>query len=399
MLPPHNGVAIAEKIWFLLKDWGIDKKVMCLTVDNASSNDVCLNMLKSQLKLVCDGEYFHVRCCAHVLNLIVKEGLKDVDDVIFKVKECVKYCKGSQARKQRFLESVRMCDLVYTKGLRQDVPTIWNYTFLMLESALYYKKAFKHLEIVDENFVHCPRNDEWAKIEKLCSFLKVFYEVTCAFSGSKYPTSNLYFPNVVRVRLVLKEEMDKGDGFMKNMATRMFAKLEKYWAEFSTIMATSIILDPRYKFQFAKWAYRRVYGDSNEIELSLLKDKLFTLFDEYANSSIGSNSATKKYCNTSQASNVEGSNPLMEDFDHYSSNVFKSVAKSDLEETSYLVLKITMSLAIGIRISLAFPSFPKWQEMFWQFPYPLLRLNMLLVWGEECLMRIVAHLRHKPLNR
>lgn len=186
---------------------------------------------------------------------------------------------------------------------------------------------------------------------------------------------------------------------MKNMATRMFAKLEKYWAEFSTIMATSIILDPRYKFQFAKWTYRRVYGDSNEIELSLLKDKLFTLFDEYANSSIGSNSATKKYCNTSQASNVEGSNPLMEDFDHYSSNVFKSVAKSDLEETSYLVLKITMSLAIGIRISLAFPSFPKWQEMFWQFPYPLLRLNMLLVWGEECLMRIVAHLRHKPLNR
>lgn len=50
--------------------------------------------------------------------------------------------------------------------------------------------------------------------------------------------------------------------------------------------------------------------------MTLLKDKLFTLFDEYANSSTGSNPATKKYCNTSQASNVEeGSNPLMEDFD------------------------------------------------------------------------------------
>lgn len=56
----------------------------------------------------------------------------------------------------------------------------------------------------------------------------------------------------MRVRLVLKEEMDKGDGFMKNMATRMFAKFEKYWAAFSTIMAISTILDPRYKFQFAK---------------------------------------------------------------------------------------------------------------------------------------------------
>ena len=69
-----------------------------------------------------------------------------------------------------------------------------------------------------------PKSDEWAKIEKLRSFLKVFQVVICAFSGSKYPTSNLYFSNVVRVRLVLKEEMENGDGFMKSMATRIFAK-------------------------------------------------------------------------------------------------------------------------------------------------------------------------------
>ena len=107
---------------------------MHLAVDNASSNDVYVDMLKSQLRLLCDGDYFHIRCCADILNLIVKEGV--VDEVVYKVRECVKYCKGSQARKQRFLESVRMCDLVYTKGLRQDVPTRWNSTFLMLESAL-----------------------------------------------------------------------------------------------------------------------------------------------------------------------------------------------------------------------------------------------------------------------
>ena len=71
----------------------------------------------------------------------------------------------SQAKKQRFLESVRMCGLVYTKGLRQNVPTRWNSTFLVLESALYYKKVFNHLEISDGNFVHCPRHDEWSRIE------------------------------------------------------------------------------------------------------------------------------------------------------------------------------------------------------------------------------------------
>jgi len=172
--PPHNGVSIAEKILLLLKDWGIDKKVMCLTVDNASSNDVYVDMLKCQLRVLCDGDYFHVCCCAHILNLIMKEGLKDIDETVYKIRECVKYCKGFQRRKQRFLESVRMCDLVYTKGLCQDVPTRWNSTFLMLESALYYKKVFNHLEVVDGNSVHCSRHDEWSKIEKLCGFLKVF---------------------------------------------------------------------------------------------------------------------------------------------------------------------------------------------------------------------------------
>ena len=135
-------------------------------------------MMKLQLKLLCNGDYFHVRCCANILNLIVKEGLKDVDDVVSKVRECVKYCKGSQVRKQRFLESCKLCDIVYSKGLCQDVPTRWNSTYLMLESAIYYKRVFSHLQVVDSNFTYCPRVDEWAKIEKICGFLKVFYEVT-----------------------------------------------------------------------------------------------------------------------------------------------------------------------------------------------------------------------------
>jgi len=95
--------------------------------------------------------------------------------------------------------------------------------------------------------------DEWDKIEKNCNFLKVFYEVTYAFLKTKYLTFNLYFPNVVKVRLVLKEKMKSDDAFMRNMVTRMFGKFEKYWCEFSTIMAIAIILDPCYKYQFMEW--------------------------------------------------------------------------------------------------------------------------------------------------
>ena len=136
--------------------------------------------------------------------------------------------------------------------------------------------------------------------------LKVFYEVTCAFSGSKYPTSNLYFPNVVRVKSVLKEEMESSDAFMKNMATKMFGKFEKYWSEFSTIIAIATVLDHCYKYKFAEWAYKKVYGDSYDIELRLLKEKLFALYGECIKSSMGSfRSCDPTSSNAQATSNVE----------------------------------------------------------------------------------------------
>jgi len=65
MPPPHNGVSLAENILLLLKDWKLDKKVMYVTLDNAFSNNLCVDMLKSQLKLLCDGEYFRVKLCPY----------------------------------------------------------------------------------------------------------------------------------------------------------------------------------------------------------------------------------------------------------------------------------------------------------------------------------------------
>ena len=51
MPTPLTWVALAEKILPLLCEWGIEKRIFSLTVDNALSNDVCVVMLKSQLRL------------------------------------------------------------------------------------------------------------------------------------------------------------------------------------------------------------------------------------------------------------------------------------------------------------------------------------------------------------
>ena len=87
----------------MLCEWGIQHKIFSLTLDNASSNDVSVELLKTQLNikkaLLCDGEFFHLRYCAHILNLVVQNGLKDIDYVIQKVRESIKYVKKSQTRK------------------------------------------------------------------------------------------------------------------------------------------------------------------------------------------------------------------------------------------------------------------------------------------------------------
>ncbi|KAL2924160.1 Zinc finger BED domain-containing protein RICESLEEPER 2 [Bienertia sinuspersici] len=145
--PPHTGLAMSNHICSLLKEWGIQKKVFSITLDNASSNDCMADFLKSEIDLVCEGAYFHVRCCAHIMNLIVQDGLKEIDEAIYKVRESVKYCKGSQSRKQKFFNSVAHVELQSSRGLRQDVPTRWNSTYLMLESVLYTKR---HLFICKE---------------------------------------------------------------------------------------------------------------------------------------------------------------------------------------------------------------------------------------------------------
>ena len=111
-----------------MNDWGIEKKIFSLTLDNASANDNMQEHLKNTLGmqnwLLCGGEFFHVRCSAHILNLIVQEGLKVATDALYKIRESVKFMRGSESRMIKFKELVVALGGMDTGvGLRLDVPT------------------------------------------------------------------------------------------------------------------------------------------------------------------------------------------------------------------------------------------------------------------------------------
>ena len=81
-----------------------------MTVDNPSSNDVAIRHLKNVINnwghSVLDGEFLHVRCMTHILNLVVIDGLKHVNPSIIHVRTAVRYARQSPARLKKFRECV-----------------------------------------------------------------------------------------------------------------------------------------------------------------------------------------------------------------------------------------------------------------------------------------------------
>jgi hypothetical protein len=60
--------------------------VFTITIDNASANDVGVEYMRKRMKnkshTVLGGEFLHMRCVAHILNLVVHESLKDLGDLL-----------------------------------------------------------------------------------------------------------------------------------------------------------------------------------------------------------------------------------------------------------------------------------------------------------------------------
>ena len=70
-----------------------------MVVDNASQNSGMLDGIKNWLNekeaLVHDGDMFHMRCSAHIINLIVKSGFEVIRGLIVKIRKSDKYINQS----------------------------------------------------------------------------------------------------------------------------------------------------------------------------------------------------------------------------------------------------------------------------------------------------------------
>ncbi|XP_065645610.1 uncharacterized protein LOC136076073 [Hydra vulgaris] len=216
--PPHTGVLIADCIAKCMELWEIDEKLH----------------FKSHI--------FNVRCAVHILNLLVQDGIKEIAFAIESIRETVKYLKKTPARLYKFGQIAKQMDVPTNKGLRLDVATRWNSTYTMLEHILPFKLVLIKYAARDANYEWLPSDENWIKAEKICKFFSVYNTTSKLFSGTKYPTANLYLIQVWRVKHMLNTHLASDDEYMRKMAATMSNKFDKYWVDCNMLMSIASVI-------------------------------------------------------------------------------------------------------------------------------------------------------------
>ncbi|KAI5350738.1 hypothetical protein L3X38_003629 [Prunus dulcis] len=206
---PASRRTIARDVWNLFQLE--NEKVFTITVDNATPSDKMISYMK---------------------------GMKELDNSIVAISNSVRYIHSSAAR--------------------------WNSTYLLLEGALKYQKAFERMleddgdphfvaYFTDDDVEHRkkrvgpPTSNDWDCARVMIKFLKLYYEATLKFSGSKEVTSHQAFHQMCAIFVQLQKFCRSEDSLMKSIATSMKRKFDKYWGkveDINKLLLITIVLDP-----------------------------------------------------------------------------------------------------------------------------------------------------------
>lgn len=312
----HREEDIGKSLESCLVEWRIDK-VFTITVDNASANNNAIKYMRRVLNeskgSIAEGEYLHMRCVADIINLIVNEGLKEIDKSIAHVRAAIKFVKGGTTRLAKFKKCAELAKVTTKAFLTLDVCTRWNSTYLMLNTACMYEKAFERyndedpyyrIELEFENGPGVPEKSDWEKARKMAEFLEHFYELTLRVSVTSHPTSHTYFHEIGDVLVLLRQWCHSEDTLCADMGKRMIVKYYKYWGEkYGEMLADRekrgekdkgdqllnlaiffcLAIDSRYKLSnYLKMATNVMFGTEISEKLWTTVNTSFSLlFDEY----------------------------------------------------------------------------------------------------------------------
>ncbi|XP_075099895.1 zinc finger BED domain-containing protein RICESLEEPER 2-like [Nicotiana tabacum] len=215
---------------------------------------------------------------AHIINLVVQDGLRDGSVSVERIRQVVRYIRQSPARWKKFKECCDLDRITSKKSLCLDVPTRWNSTYLMLKVATVYEKAFTKYCDIDYGLMSCTSN--------------------CICENGQ-PASPLLSSDWDSVRQLMQNE----DAFLREMTKNMKEKFDKYWGDphkMNKMIFISCVLDPRHKFNTLSFALGAMFGEIIGLKIQEdVKTYMDTLFNVYAMKNGGSGSCPSSLSSSS----------------------------------------------------------------------------------------------------
>ena len=79
-------------------------KVFSISVDNGTTNTKAIEYLmhESSFTKILNGEFLHIRCSAHVLNLAVQEGIKKLSPLLDPIRMVIRWTTKERKYKRKF---------------------------------------------------------------------------------------------------------------------------------------------------------------------------------------------------------------------------------------------------------------------------------------------------------
>uniref|UniRef100_A0A3Q7GTL7 hAT-like transposase RNase-H fold domain-containing protein n=1 Tax=Solanum lycopersicum TaxID=4081 RepID=A0A3Q7GTL7_SOLLC len=226
---------IASKVGSILQYYEICDKIMIVTLDNASNNLRDVNYFKIRHCPIENG-CFHIKCAAHVYNLIVKD---------------------VKARVTEFKNRCNECELAYRK-IPKEICTRWNSLFEMLQVAYVYQEL---LQLVFNAHNEDPSLrtgfEDWKNTKELIDFLNVFYKATNECSGQYYPTISSILVNICAISIEFSKY--KGKEHFKDSIAFMIEKFKKYFFPIPQIYLTATTFNPNYKLRGVERKVEKIY--------------------------------------------------------------------------------------------------------------------------------------------
>ena len=91
----HNGDNIAEHVHAVLEEYGLTEEVISVTLDNASANTSAMTILTPKISGYIGNIFLHQRCACHIINLIVKSGLKRLSPYLDAFRTAISFLNSS----------------------------------------------------------------------------------------------------------------------------------------------------------------------------------------------------------------------------------------------------------------------------------------------------------------